>query len=109
MITVRIDQVEFTLDMDGHADAPKEGEFDLVCAASSTLGQLLLYTLEEYRDTHNGIIRIDESMEPGHMHIHVRAKEWSRVSIITRFSIIREGFDMLQDRYPEYIQVEEVK
>lgn len=108
MINVKIDMVEFTLDMEGHAGAPKQGEFDLVCAAASTLGQLLIYTLEEYKETHSGIIRIDEGMEAGHLHIHVRAKEWTRVSVITRFSIVREGFEMLQERYPEYIQVEEV-
>lgn len=108
MIKVRIDMIDFTLDMEGHAGAKKAGdEFDLVCCAASTLGQLLLYTLEEYNDVSDGLERIDESMESGKLHIRARAKEWARQHVRTRFKLIREGMEMLAERYPEYIQIEE--
>ena len=108
MIRIRIDMIDFTMDMEGHAEAPREGEFDLVCCAASTIGQMLLYTLEEYQARHGGIERIDEEMESGKLHIHARAKEWARAALKTRFQLIREGMDMLQERYPEYIRIEEV-
>lgn len=107
MIRVKIDMTDFTMDMEGHAEAPREGEFDLVCCAASTIGQLLLYTLEEYKAMHDGNVRIEESMESGKLHIRAKAKEWARVSIRSRFQLIREGMEMLADRYPEYIMIEE--
>lgn len=108
MIKVKFDMIDFALDMEGHANAPREGDFDLVCCAASTIGQMLLYTLEQYNDSRGGIEKIDEEMEPGKLHIRARVKEWARVSVKTRFMIIRDGMEMLQDRYPEYISVEEV-
>ena len=107
MIRVKIDMTDFVLDMEGHAEAPREGEYDLVCCAASTIGQLLLYSLEEYKDRHAGDLKIEEGMESGKMHIRAKAKEWARVSILQRYRMIREGFEMLQERYPEYIALYE--
>ncbi len=107
MIRVKFDMIDFVLDMEGHAGAPREGEFDLVCCAASTIGQQLLYSLENYQDGHNGLERLEEGMESGKLHIRARAKEWARVSIKTRFLYAKEGMEMLADRYPEYIRIEE--
>ena len=107
MIRVRMDFLEYAMEMKGHANAPREGELDLVCCAASTLGQLLLYSLEEYKAQHGGITRIDETAEPGHLKVKVRCREWARVAVKTRMDMIREGMEMLQERYPEYIMIEE--
>ena len=107
MIRIRFDMIDFSMDMEGHADAPREGEFDLVCCAASTIGQMLLYTLEEYEGRHEGAIRIEEKMESGKLHIRAKAKEYARVGVLTRFRIIQEGMEMLAERYPEYIRIEE--
>lgn len=106
MIRISFDMIEMTMEMNGHADAPREGEFDLVCCAASTIGQQLLYSLEEYNERHNGIERIDDEIEKGHLKIHVRPKEWARVGVIRRFEYAKEGMEMLADRYPEYITIE---
>ena len=106
MIRVKFDMIDFVLDMEGHAGAPREGEFDLVCCAASVIGQQLLYSLEAYNDAHNGIKRIEEGMESGKLHIRARAKEWARACVKSRFAYAREGMDMLAERYPEYIRIE---
>lgn len=106
MIRARIDMTDFSLDMDGHAGAQRQGEYDLVCCAASTIGQMLVYSLEAYNDRHNGLRDLDEEMKDGHLHIRARAKEWARPAVISRMHLIREGLEMLQERYPEYIQVE---
>ena len=107
MITIRIDMTDFTLDMEGHAGAPREGEFDLVCCAASTIAQMLLHSIENYNDRHNGIRKIDEEIDKGRLHIRIRAKEWARPAVISRMHLVREGLEMLQERYPEYIQIAE--
>ena len=107
MIRVTIDMIDFRLTMDGHAEAPREGEYDLVCCAASTISQQLLYSLEEYQTLHDGIDKLDYDMTSGHLYIRARAKEWARASIRSRFCYMREGMDMLADRYPEYISVKE--
>ena len=107
MITVHIDMIDLALDVDGHADAPREGEFDLVCCAASTIGQQMLYSMEAYQDGHDGFQRIETEMDKGHLHIRIRAKEWARIAAIKRLEYAREGFDMLAERYPEYIKIKE--
>lgn len=107
MIRIRIDMIDFTLEMDGHADAPREGEFDLVCCAASVIGQQLLYSLEEFNDRHDGFERIESEMRSGYLRIRVRAKEWARTSAKRRLEYAREGLEMLQERYPEYIEIKE--
>ena len=108
MIRVKFDMIDFVLDMEGHAEAPRVGEFDLVCCAASTVGQQLLYSLENYNDTHDGLEKLEEGVEKGKLHIRARAKEWARVSVKSRFAYAREGMEMRADRYPEYIRVETV-
>lgn len=108
MIHIRMDMIDFRLDMEGHAGAPREGEFDLVCCAASVIGQQLLYSLENYQEAHGGIEKIEDEMESGHLIIRARAKEWGRAPVKARYEYAREGFEMLADRYPEYIRIEEV-
>lgn len=107
MINIRMDMIDFSMDMDGHADADKVGEYDLVCAAASTIGQWLLQSLENYDEAHSGLIRLDWEMKPGILHLRAKAKEWARASVRARFVYALEGFEMLEDRYPENIHVEE--
>lgn len=107
MIKVKFDMADLKMEMEGHAEAPRQGEYDLVCCAASTIGQMLLYILEEYGDRHQGALRIDERMESGKLMIKAKIKEYARVGVLTRYRIIREGMEMLADRYPEYIIVEE--
>lgn len=108
MIRVKFDMIDFILDMEGHAGAPRQGEFDLVCCAASVIGQQLVYSLEAYNERHDGLISMDEGMESGKLHIRVKAKEWARVSVKKRFEYALEGMEMLMERYPEYIEVEEI-
>ena len=107
MVRIKFDMIDFRMTMDGHAAAPREGEFDLVCCAASVLGQQLLYSLEEFQEKHNGLEKIDTEMEPGHLMIRAKAKEWARAGVKRRMEYCREGMEMLEDRYPEYIRVEE--
>lgn len=107
MIRIHIDMIDFVITMDGHAEAPREGEFDLVCCAASVLGQQLIYSLENWNDRHNGIERLDTEMESGHLRIKARVKEWARIPVRQRYEYCREGMEMLADRYPEYIEIKE--
>ena len=107
MITVRFDMVDFWMKMDGHADAPREGEFDLVCCAASVVSQQLLHSLENFQEAHNGLSKIDYEMESGHLYIRAKAKEWARAPVLGRMRYAREGMEMLAERYPEYIRIEE--
>lgn len=108
MIKVTFDFIDFALDMNGHADAPREGEFDLVCCAASTIGQQLIYSLENYNERHHGIAKLEVEMDKGHLHVRARTKEWARLSVKQRMEYAREGMEMLAERYPEYIETEEV-
>lgn len=105
MITVTMDMIDFSLTMDGHAEAPREGEFDLVCCAASVISQQLLYSLEEYNERHDGIAKLEQEMESGHLYIRAKAKEWARAGVLARFRYCQEGMEMLADRYPEYIKL----
>lgn len=108
MIHVRFDMIDFEMTMDGHAEAPREGEFDLVCCAASVLGQQLIYSLEAFwKRQAMSIDRIDREMEPGHLRVRVRPMEWARASVMDRFRYCQEGMQMLQEKYPEYIEIEE--
>lgn len=107
MINIRMDMIDFSLDMDGHADAEKVGEYDLVCAAASTIGQWLLQSLENFDEQHNGLVRLDWDMNAGRLHLRAKAKEWARVGVKSRMLYALEGFEMLEERYPESIHVEE--
>jgi len=106
MIRVRIDVNDLTMEMEGHANAPRVGDSDLVCCAASTIGQLLVYSLEEYSDRHGGAVKLQEEMEKGKLHVHAICKEWARVSVRTRYHIAAEGMEMLQEKYPAYIRID---
>ena len=108
MITAKFDLIDFSLEMNGHANAPREGEFDLVCCAASVVSQQLIWSLENYDDLHNGLEALEQDMGPGHLYVRAKAKEWARVSVKQRILYCREGMDMLADRYPEYIRVETI-
>lgn len=108
MTTVKFDLIDMLMEMDGHTEAPRQGEYDLVCCAASVIGQQLLYSLEEYNEMHDSLVKLETEMEPGHLKIRAKAKEWARVGVKRRYEYAREGMEMLAERYPEYITVEEV-
>lgn len=107
MIRVRADMVDFEMEMSGHAQAPREGEHDLVCCAASIIAYQLLNSLEIWNAAHEGISRLERDIEPGHMRIRAKVKEWARAPVRERFSYWLEGVRMLEKEYPSYITVEE--
>lgn len=107
MVRIRADMVDFEMEMSGHAGAPREGDHDLVCCAASVIAYQLLNSLEIWNGVHKGIIRLEKEIEPGHMRIRVKAKEWARLPVRERFSYWLEGAQMLAKEYPSYITVEE--
>ena len=107
MVRIRFDMIDFRMTMDGHAMAPREGEFDLVCCAASVLGQQLLYSLEEFDEAHESLEKLETEIEPGHLMIRAKAKEWARAGVKRRMEYCQEGMEMLAERYPEYVKVEE--
>ena len=107
MITARFQLNDLTMEIDGHAGAAKEGEYDLVCCAASTVSQALTYNIEEWNEEHQDPLEIELETEKGKLHLHVIAPEWARHSIRRMMKYAMRGMEMLANKYHNYIAVTE--
>ena len=94
----------FDVKIEGHADYAS-GVPDIVCAACSTLACTLLECMEDL----DGAWGVDgfrkEVNDDGLMHINVRASEWAVREVEVIMKTIRTGFLLLQDGYPDHVEV----
>lgn len=98
---------DLTMDVDGHAGSTGAGEYDLVCCAASVIAQQLIYCIDQWAELHGGVIRKDLVMDKGKIHLHLVTHDWARTAIKRMIEYCRDGFQMLEDRYPQYIAMTE--
>lgn len=99
MIRIWLDIDALTLDMEGHAEYGDAGQ-DIVCAAAS----MLAYTLvERARQLTHAIYA---HMDSGRLHLCVERESDSYVPVRSAFETVGAGFDLLERRYPQNVQVQ---
>ena len=102
MIKAEYDYNAMELTMTGHAGAEKVNGYDLVCCSAS----VLLYTLIWSCKAYPGMIRnMEYRAEPGDAHIKIEPNPESYEPILHRYESCLEGLHMLQQQYPDCIQV----
>lgn len=85
---------EISIDIRGHASYAPKGE-DIVCAAISMLGQTLLAYLETDHEDFRYIIQDG------------RIWAWAKgPNVQTALKIIMTGFWLLEQNYPDHIEIE---
>lgn len=101
MIRVRIDVDNLTLNMSGHAGYGPAGS-DIVCAGASMLaGTLAAYISSRGRE--EDIFALH--MEDGACAVALRPDSPMAADYYVVFAAIREGFELLESRYPDHVQV----
>lgn len=92
----------FRMRVEGHAGA-SAGGFDPVCAGASMLAWTLTEAATDKADYH-ARLHIDE-LTPV-IEVRCEPESRSRKSCEYLFSIIRGGFDLLAEQYPDHIQID---
>lgn len=107
MTKARMDWKHMVLELDGHAGYAPAGQ-DIVCAAISILSQALANALAEI-DMKYGMARMECCMqEKGKMKISAQVC-WANLSMIRGcFEVAVTGLRLLAEKYPDYIELEEV-
>ena len=101
MITVRSDHLSWCITMKGHAGAPVNPQgHDLVCCAASTLIQTLIYSASK-----RGYLMEHEAGD-GYERVGIaRGRQQLDEELHSAFTTVEHGLDMLEEAYPECIQV----
>ena len=84
---------EISVDISGHAGYAKKG-MDVVCSAISMLGCTMLAYFEVDHEQFNYI------QQDGHIWAYAKGE-----NIPTAFHVIMMGYHLLEDNYPEHIEV----
>lgn len=88
----------FSLKVSGHAETAPKGK-DLLCAAVSALVYTLVASIEE----DCVILPIEASLNSGNALVRVRAKKEKIGEIEAVFSVINNGFSLLQKNFEKNI------
>ena len=101
MITVRSDHLKWCITLQGHAGAPANRQgHDLVCCAASVLIQALIYS------TSRRGYSMEHEAYDGYEHVGiVRGEQQMDAELLSAFTTIEHGMDMLEEAYPEHIRV----
>lgn len=104
MTHIYYDAEGLELEVSGHANAGRMGE-DIVCAAVSILTQALLQNLKIAQEREQ--FRMDYEYEtPGEFRVKVHTWE-NFYELQDMFNFVMVGMTMLENKYPEYITIEE--
>lgn len=99
MTKVTYNSVEFIITMDGHAGYGPAGQ-DIVCAGLSTIIQTVHASLKS-----RGIRYFLDLAEPeGFVSLKAYPKAEQRYPCTVIFDTAAEGFKLLADNYPDYVQ-----
>ena len=107
MTRARMHWRSLILELEGHANAGRMGE-DIVCAAESMLTQALLQTLIDAEREKKVGLYWTGSPELGFLRIEAAPAEEHRSEIRACFVLVVTGLRMLEEKYPQYIKLEEV-
>lgn len=105
MVKITVDIEDMTILMTGHAGAGTVGN-DPVCAAVTMVYRWLIYSLEELNDRRDCVKKLAYTEKPGDCSVHAIPKEWGRISVRDRFMFAKQGFELLEDHYPNNVQLE---
>ena len=92
------------LTIDGHTEYGEYGK-SILCAAVSTLGQTLGYTVERY----NAAKRLKSctvEKSDGHIHIYAEPNDDAKLELATAFDTVLLGLIVLARQYPKHIKLE---
>lgn len=103
MTKITIDRRDWQIIADGHAGAMCAEGVDPVCCAVSTLMQTMLYTL---RFMGYGM---EHEVQDGYLRVtHVRGSGPITRELMTVYTTIGKGLEMIAEAYPEHVQVRHV-
>ncbi len=86
----------------GKANGLPEGQ-DIVCAAVSILGQTLAQYLMDLEVDRAAVI-YQRAIKPGEIDLRAMVNNQKAEEAKQAAEVIKRGFDLLADRYPEYVR-----
>lgn len=96
------------LTLSGHAERERPDGSAPVCTGISAISQTLWENL--YREQLHGKVRAEGEMEtPGEMRIRAYTTAENREAIRNMFRFTVTGLQMIEERYPDNIRIEEEK
>lgn len=102
-VVFALDGTKLSASIKGHAGAGEYGH-DLVCASAS----ILAYTLAQNVYDMEGRCAVQDEpivhLEPGNSYIECTCVGGHLADVINVFLVIATGYDLLADRYSEYLQ-----
>ena len=106
MIKIKVNSCTYKIQMSGHAEYAEQGK-DIVCSAAS----ILLYTLadtvikNEEMLIHEPRIKIEAENV---CYVQCIPKPEYRANISTIYQTILNGFELLQEGYPDNLKIENI-
>lgn len=101
MINAVYDRAHNRLTVEGHAASGPKGE-DLVCSAAT----ILVHTLEanvQYMERAGIVVEMEADVREGHAQIGCKASRGYAHTVASAFQTVCVGFEILADKFPEYI------
>lgn len=106
MTYARMNWGKMELQLDGHANYAESGK-DIVCAGISMISQALIQTLIDMEKERKTSLFWAGSPGVGFMRVEATPKENHQNEIRACFRMCVTGLRMLEERYPDYIKLEE--
>jgi len=102
MIVAKYDRKHLTLTVKGHAQSAEAGK-DLICAAASILVYTLAGNVAQLSADKKQVRRPVVKIKEGNSEISCDPVHGMRSIVTVIFDSICSGFDVLQQRYPDFV------